>query len=266
MIRRCLCLLAALALGLASCETPAASGLSGSSPRTLTVFAAASLTQAFEQIGRDFESQHKGVHITFSFAGSQALRTQIEQGAPADAFASANSDDMQAVVNAGYVDRSAVQPLLTNRLEVILPADNPAGLSTLEDLARPGLKLVMAAPDVPVGKYARQALRRMDAAFGTGFSQRVLANVVSQEDNVKQVVAKVQLGEADAGLVYVSDAVAAPDLKTLEIPPQLNVTAEYFVAPLKGAHDAGLAALFVEYVRSPAAESLLAKWGFGPHP
>jgi len=266
LTRRYLPLFFALAIGVTSCARNSAPASSGSAPRTLTVFAAASLTQALEQIGKGFESQHPGVHLTFNFAGSQALRTQIEQGAPADVFAAASSVDMDAVVTAGYADPSAVQPFVTNRLEVILPAGNPAGLSKLQDLARPGLKLVLAAPDVPVGKYSRQALDQMDSAFGAGFAESVLGNVVSEEDNVKQVVAKVQLGEADAGIVYVSDAIAAPDLKTIEIPPQLNVTAQYVIAALKGAHDASLAISFVEYARSPDARSIFAKWGFGPLP
>jgi molybdate transport system substrate-binding protein len=258
-------LIATVALGLTSCGKTSTSQSPGS-PRTLTVFAAASLTQALEQVGHDFEAENPGAHIAFSFAGSQALRTQIEQGAPADVFASASPADMNALVSSRQVDSSATRPLVTNQLEVILPATNPAGLSRLQDLARPGLKLVLAAPDVPVGMYARQSLRLMDTEFGPGFSGKVLSNVVSQEDNVKQVVAKVQLGEADAGIVYISDAVAAPDVKRITIPAGLNVTAQYVIAPLSTAPEAGFAAAFVEYVRSPAAESVFIKWGFHPIP
>ncbi len=257
-------LLAILTLALASCAPGSALQPPGASPRTLTVFAAASLTQAFEEIGHRFEAEHTGVHITYNFAGSQALRTQIEQGAPADVFASASPADMDAVVGEGYVTSSSIRPLLTNRLEVILPTRNPARLSRLQDLARPGIKLVLAAEDVPVGQYARQALGKMDASFGAGFSKQVLANVVSQEDNVKQVVAKVELGEADAGIVYASDAVAAPDLKILQIPPELNVIAQYVIAPVKSAHEPALAAAFLDYTRSSVAQAILARWGFGP--
>lgn len=263
-MNRLVSLLAVLSLSLAACTARNGSQPTGATPRNLTVFAAASLTQAFEEIGHTFEADHPGVHITFSFAGSQALGTQIEQAAPADVFASASPADMDALVSAGYVASSGVRSLVTNRLEVILPAGNPAGLSRLQDLSRPGLKLVLAAADVPVGKYARQALGKMDAQLGADFSQRVLANVVSQEDNVKQVVAKVQLGEADAGIVYVSDAIAASDLKTILIPPELNVTAQYVIAPVKSSHEPALAAAFVEYTRSAAAQAILAKWGFGP--
>ncbi len=232
--------------------------------RTLTVFAAASLTDAFGEIGQAFEAAHPGVTVTFNFGGSQALRTQIEEGAPADVFASANTKEMEALAAAGLAAADAPQIFLTNKLMVILPADNPAALETLEDLARPGVKLVLAAEEVPVGKYARQAIDLMGTAFGAEFKEQVMANVVSNEDNVKQVVAKVQLGEADAGLVYTSDAVAAPDLKTLEIPAELNVVAKYPIAALVDSADTDLAAQFIAYVLSTEGQAILAKWGFGP--
>lgn len=270
----------ALVLLLAACGVAAPSGPSqnstpdssatiqpsAASPQTLTIFAAASLTEAFGEVGKSFEAGHPGVNIMFNFAGSQTLRTQIEQGAPADVMASADLAQMDMLVSAGYVDQAAPQLLLTNRLVVILPSSNPARLERLEDLAEPGLKLVMAAADVPVGKYARQSLDAMNSAFGNGFEGRVLSNVVSNEDNVKQVVAKVELGEADAGIVYTSDAIAAPDLRTIEIPPALNVTAQYAIAPLTASRNAALASEFVQYALSPAAQSVLAKWGFTPQP
>ena len=124
--------------------------------------------------------------------------------------------------------------------------------------------MVLAAEEVPVGKYARQALDLMDASFGTGFKDKVLANVVSNEDNVKQVVAKVQLGEADAGIVYISDSIAAPELKSIEIPTNLNAVAKYPIAPLVKSENADLAAKFIEYVLSFEGQAVLAKWGFAP--
>lgn len=233
-------------------------------PRTLTVFAAASLTDAFTEIGKSFEAANPGVTVTFSFAGSQALQTQIEQGAPADVFASASKSYMDILVKDGYVTADAPQNFLTNKLVVILPANNPAALAKLEDLAKPGIKLVLAAEEVPVGKYARQALDQMNGSFGADFKDRVWANVVSNEDNVKQVVAKVQLGEADAGIVYVSDSIAAPDLKSIEIPADLNVIAKYPIAPLVKSANADLAAQFTIYVLSTEGQTILQKWGFGP--
>lgn len=233
-------------------------------PQTLTIFAAASLTDAFTEIGKGFEAANPGVTVTFNFGGSQALRTQIEEGAPADVFASASGKEMDTLVTGGFVTEDVPQIFLTNKLIVILPANNPAGLVTLEDLIKSGIKLVFAAEEVPVGKYARQALDLMNGSFGVDFKDKVLANVVSNEDNVKQVVAKVQLGEADAGIVYVSDSIAAPDLKTIEIPTELNVIAKYPIAPLAKSENADLAAKFTEYVLSAEGQSVLQKWGFAP--
>ena len=231
-------------------------------PRTLTIFAAASLTDAFTEIGKNFETANSNVTLIFNFAGSQALRTQIEEGAPADIFASANTKEMGTLITGGFVTDGTQKIFLTNKLVVILPADNPAALMNLEDLVNPGIKLVLAAEEVPVGKYARQALDTMNGQFGSDFKDKVLANVVSNEDNVKQVVAKVQLGEADAGIVYTSDAVAAPDLKTIEIPAELNVIAKYPIAPLTKSANADLATVFIEYVLSPDGQAVLQKWGF----
>jgi molybdate transport system substrate-binding protein len=232
--------------------------------RTLTVFAAASLTDAFTEIGAAFDAAHPGITTTFNFAGSQALRTQIEEGAPVDVFASASGKEMDTLVTGAFVAADVAQVFLANKLIVILPADNPAALEKLEDLANPGIKIVLAAEEVPVGKYARQVLDLMDASFGAGLKDKVLANVVSNEDNVKQVIAKVQLGEADAGIVYVSDVVAAPELKSIEIPNGLNVIASYPIAPLAESANAELAAQFVEYVLSEEGQGILAKWGFAP--
>jgi molybdate transport system substrate-binding protein len=249
---------------LAGCA-PARASTSDSSPRTLNVFAAASLTDAFTELGKGFESANPGgVTITFNFAGSQALRTQIEEGAPADVFASANQVEMDTLITGGYVAKGTSHIFLNNKLVVILPENNPAALQKLEDLANSGLKIVFAAEDVPVGKYTRQSLDQMNAQFGTDFKEKVLANVVSNEDNVKQVVAKVQLGEADAGIAYSSDVVAVPGLKTIEIPAELNVVAEYPVAPLIQSTDKELATAFIEYVLSEDGQSVLQKWGFAP--
>jgi len=233
-------------------------------PQTLTVFAASSLTDAFTEIGKAFEAANPGVTVALNFAGSQALRTQIEEGAPADVFASASGKEMDTLITGSFVVKDVPQIFLMNKLVVILPANNPAALAKLEDLAKPGIKLVLAAEAVPVGNYARQALDKMNSSFGTGFKDKVLANVVSNEDNVKQVVAKVQLGEADAGIVYTSDAIAAPDLKTIEIPADLNVIAKYPIAPLAKSANIDLASQFTAYVISAEAQAILKKWGFAP--
>jgi molybdate transport system substrate-binding protein len=256
-------LLPGLLLGalLASCAGPA--GSSGQESPTLIVFAAASLTDAFTELESGFEASHAGVEVRTNFAGSQTLRTQIETGAPADVFASANEAEMTRLVSGGLVSEGTPRIFATNQLVVIMPPSNPADLESLEDLRRPGTKLVLAAEDVPVGRYTHQSLDIMNAAFGSDFEAAVLGNVVSNEDSVRQIVAKVQLGEADAGIVYTSDTVAAPDLKKIEIPPGLNVVARYPSAVLsESAHDT-LAADFVNYVLSPPGQAVLKNWGFG---
>ena len=257
--------LAACVSATTSTEMPATDALTEApEARTLTVFAAASLTDAFTEIGENFQAVNPGVTVIFNFAGSQALRTQIEEGAPADVFASANAKEMDALINGTQVDQSAPQQFLKNKLVVILPADNPAGIETLEDLATSGVKLILAAEEVPVGNYARQSMDLMNGQFGMDFKDKVLANVVSNEDNVKQIVAKVQLGEADAGIVYTSDAVAAPELQTIKIPDDLNIIATYPIAPVVRAANAALASAFVEYVLSSDGQAVLEKWGFAP--
>lgn len=233
-----------------------------SQSQTLTIFAASSLTDAFTEIGKNFEAVNSGVTVTFNFAGSQSLRTQIEEGAPADVFASASEKEMDIAIEGKFVADGVKQVFLSNQLVVILPADNPAGLEKLEDLANPGVKIVLAAEEVPVGNYARQALDLMNDVFGVDFKNKVLANVVSNEDNVKQVISKVQLGEADAGIAYVSDIMASPDLKTIEIPAKLNVIAKYPIAPLAASENEDLAQAFVDYVLSAEGQAVLQKWGF----
>ncbi|NOH03166.1 MAG: molybdate ABC transporter substrate-binding protein [Chloroflexi bacterium] len=234
--------------------------------RNLIVFVAASLTDAFTEIGGNFEARYPGVTVTFNFGGSQMLRTQIEEGAPVDVFAPANEEEMDLLIRGGFVLETSPRIFLTNRLVLILPADNPAGIDSLEDLSVPGIKLVLAAEEVPVGRYSRQALEKMTASFGADFKDKVLANVVSNEDNVRQVVAKVQLGEADAGIVYVSDAVAVPELQIIEIPADLNVAATYPIAPLAESANIALAEKFVDYLLSNEGQATLRKWGFGPAP
>lgn len=253
-----LALIALLSLILGACA-----GISNAR-QTLTAYAAASLTDAFTEIGKAFEAEHSGVIVVFNFGGSQNLRTQIEQGAPADVFASANAKEMDTLVLQNFVHADTPQIFLTNQLVVILPKDNPTGIVSLEDLSKPNLKLLLAAEEVPAGRYARQALGNLNSIFGVDYKDKVLANVVSNEDNIRQAVTKVQLGEGDASIVYVSDAVAAPELQKIEIPADVNVIAEYPIAPLVNSVNSELANQFITYVLSPAGQATLARWGFTP--
>lgn len=229
--------------------------------KRLTVFAAASLTEAFSELVTIFETAHPEVKVVLNLAGSNTLRAQIEQGAKADVFASANTREMDALVAGNLIGRDEPRIFLTNRLVAITPAGNPGDLDTIADLSQPGIKIIVAAEEVPAGQYTRLMFEKV----GAGFKTQILANVVSNETTVKQVVAKIQLGEADAGIVYFSDAVAAPELRVLDIPVQFNVLAEYPIAVLAGSSQPELAHQFLAMVFSPAGQDVLRKWGFEPH-
>jgi molybdate transport system substrate-binding protein len=235
---------------------------------TLTVLAAASLTESFTELGVLFESQHPDVKVAFSFAGSQALAQQLAQGAEADVFASANQKYMDAVAEAKRVNKDEAKTFVTNRLVVIFPQENPGGLMKLKDLAKPGLKLDLADQSVPVGQYTISFLDKaiQDPGFDPYFKEDVLYNVVSYEDNVKAVVTKVSLGEADAGVVYVTDITidAAEKVGKLDIPDALNTIATYPIAPISDSKNPGLAQAFVALVLSPEGQQVMAKYGFIP--
>jgi molybdate transport system substrate-binding protein len=220
----------------------------------VTVFAAASLTEAFTRIADEYGELH-GVEVRLSFGPSDGLATQIKEGAPADVFASASPEWMDAVASdPGVTDRA---DFARNVLVVIVPAGDPAGVVTLHDLGKPGIKLVLAAEGVPVGDYAREMLANAEIA------DEALANVVSNEDDVKGVVQKVALGEADAGIAYRTDVTAsvAGDLQTVDVPDDVNVVAVYPIAALAGASEHARG--FVEYVLGPGQETLRAA-GFLP--
>jgi molybdate transport system substrate-binding protein len=231
----------------------------------LTIFTAASLTDAFKEMGANIEQANPGTKILFNFAGSPTLRTQLAQGARADVFASADEPNMQGAQKEGSI-ASEPRIFVRNQLVAIVPAANSAQVMRLQDLAKSGVKLVLTNKEVPVGNYSRQVLTKMsqDAAFGAEFATRVLANLVSEETNVKQVVAKVQLGEADAGIVYASDVTPAVRgaVQMLAIPESFNVIARYPIAVVREAPNAAGARAFIDYVLSPAGQAILTKHGF----
>lgn len=233
-------------------------------PQTLVVFAASSLTDAFEEIALTFEAENPGVDVIFNFGSSSTLAAQLVEGAPADVFASANTAQMDVADEAQRVH--SPQTFVHNRLVLALPADNPANVLSLNDLATAGVKLVVAAPGVPVRTYTDVVLENLaaDPAYGDAYRTAVLANIVSEEDNVRQVVAKIALGEADAGFVYRSDI--TPDLAdsvtTLPIPDDINPLATYPIATIRGAAQPELAQSFVDAVLSESGQATLARWGF----
>lgn len=232
----------------------------------LTVFAAASLTDAFGQMKTDLEAAHPGLTITYNFAGSQALVTQLNEGAQADVFASANNAQMQAAEENGSI-AGEPETFVHNELVIVTPADNPAGVTAPADLGNDGLRLVLAQAEVPVGRYARESVCKMaqdSADFGEGFVDRVAANVVSEEEDVRDVLAKVELGEADAGIVYASDAFVGGDkVHQVEIPADVNVVATYPIAPVAGGDEA-LADAFIAYVLGDEGQATLEDFGFAP--
>ena len=236
-------------------------------PTTLTVLAAASLTESFTELGTLFEAQHAGVKVAFSFAGSQQLAQQLDQGAPADVFASASPKYMTAAVTSKRVNQADAQTFVKNHLVVIFPKANPAGLSALKDLAKPGLKIDLEDKSVPAGQYSLDFLAKAskDPGFDANYQANVLKNVVSYETDVKAVVSKVSLGEADAGIVYITDYNAASDkLGKMDIPDALNTVAVYPIAPISDSKNPDLAKAFVALVLSADGQAVMAKYGFVP--
>lgn len=233
--------------------------------QTLTVFAAASLTDAFTEIGDAFSAANPGVEIIFNFGSSSNLAAQLVEGAPADVFASANVQQMD-VAREGR--RIAGEPRIFawNRLIVIVPADNPADVRSLRDLANPGLKLVLAAPGVPIRDYTDVLLEKLahDPKYGEAYRAAVIANIVSEEGNVRQVSAKIALGEADAGVVYTSDV--TPDVSgqviSLPVSDAYNSIALYPIAVTNDSAAPDLAQAFVDYVLSSKGQQVLERWGF----
>ncbi len=244
----------------AASPAPTAAPLSGK----VSVFAAASLTESFKAIGTKFQQANPGVEVEFNFAASSVLATQIEQAAPADVFASADQPQMQRLADKGLIAGQAVL-FARNLPVVVIPAENPGKVESVRDLGRPGLKLVLAGPDVPIGNYARQIIDRLasDPAYGDSFKTTALGNIVSNESNVRGVLTKVELGEADAGVVYKTDAlVSGSKVKTVAIPTTANVVAEYPIAATRASGNAAAARAFIDFVRSAAGQQVLRDAGF----
>jgi molybdate transport system substrate-binding protein len=252
-------------IALGGCgSSPSLAGSSTSPhPVTLTVLGAASLTNVFPDIGELFTKHHPGVRFRFSFAGTDQLAAQIEQGAPADVFAGASTKYGDRLFEEGLV--AAPRPFCTNSLVLILPRSNPAGIGSLRDLTEAGTKLVIAADSVPAGAYTRTVLQNLELSFGPRYADRVLANVVSNEQNVEGVLTKVRLGEADAGFVYVTDSLAAgSDVEAIDLPPLAPAIATYPIAVVGRSANGRTARLFADFVLTADAQAILRRAGFGP--
>jgi molybdate transport system substrate-binding protein len=232
---------------------------------TLTILAASSLTDAFGQLGKTFEQQNPGTTVKTSFGASSDLLAQIQQGAPADVFASAAEEEMNTAVKDGLVSGKPVA-FVKNREVVMVPKDNPANIQSIEDLSKPGIKLVLAEERVPAADYAVEILDNANKEYGSGFKKKVLSNVVSREADVRASVNRVVVGDADATFGYASDY--TPDIrdkvKVILIPPNLNIIATYPIATLKDAKEAGLAKKWVDLVTSSEGQKVLRTWGLEP--
>ena len=239
-------------------------GGSEAESQTLTVLAASSLTDAFGELENTFEEQHPNTDLQTSFGGSSELLAQIKQGAPADVFASADEAKMNEAVNEDLV--SEPQIFARNRPVVLVPTDNPAGIQQLQDLAKPGVRLVLAQDGVPIAEYAKEVLSNADLQYGGNFEREALANIVSEEANVRASANRVALGEADATFVYATDVTSdiQPQVEVVEIPQNLNVTATYPIATAKEARNPDLAQEWVELVLSDEGQGVLTKYGFMP--
>src|ERR1700730_5742262 len=257
-MRRRISLLIAAAAVLAACGTSGGTASTSPSSTSLSgfihVFAAASLTASFNALGISFHQTNPGVGVDFNYAGTPTLVTQIEQGAPADVFASADTPNMDKLTADGYAGGSS-KVFARNQLEIVVAPGNPKGIMGLADLAKPGVIYISEAPIVPAGKYSLQAL----ASAGVKVTPKSL------ETSVTGVISKIELGEADAGIVYTTDVKAAGSkIQGVEIPPANNVIATYPIVTVKGTKSSDAANAFINYVISSTGQSMLATFGFLP--
>ena len=284
MSRRVLALLGVLLLVVAACSNggssagpssaasstpvaPSAAPASASAPvaSELTIFGAASLKGVLDKAKTAYEAANPGTTLTISTDSSAALETQIEQGAPVDVFLSADTKNPQKLVDASLAAGVAI-PFAGNLLTVIVPADNPASIASPKDLAKASVKIIAAGDEVPITKYATQLVGNLakESGYPADFAAAYAKNVVSKEDNVKAVVSKVELGEGDAGIVYVTDAKASDKVKTVDVPATANVPATYAGVLVKASKDAAAAQAFLDWLTGPDGQAILSDFGFLP--
>jgi len=277
-------LTAVLILVLAACSTGAWSWSSGGQPAAaapssapasvtpaaaveLTIYGAASLKGALEKVKTAYEVVVPGAILTISTDSSAALEMKIEQGAPADVFLSADAGNPQKLVEAGLAEGDPV-PFAGNELAVIVPADNPARIRSPADLARAGVKVIAAGDAVPITTYATRLVERlaMEPGYPAGFVAGYTRNVVSREDNAKGVVAKIELGEGDVGIVYVTDAKASTTVAIVDVPESANVPATYAGVVARASRDVAAARAFLDWLAGPGGQAILGGFGFLPPP
>ncbi len=246
------CVLTVL-LVASGCDSPA------TAPERLSVYAASSLTDVFRDLADAFEAKHPHVELALTFEGSQIARLQLEHGAPGDVFASADVAHVQALVAAELA--TPPQVFASNELMVVVPRTNPAKLETFADLPRAG-RLVVGNPNAPIGVYTATLLERARTKFGEAFTSSIQSAVVSRESNVRLVRAKVELGEADAAIVYRTDAMSSEHLATVAIPKELNPRSGYVISTITTSHQPELAEAFVRFVLSDEGQDIAARHGF----
>lgn len=254
----------AMALVAAGCSAGAAPS-SSAQRAELTIFGAASLKGALEAAKSTYEAAVPGTTLTLSTDSSSTLATQIEQGAPADVFLSADTAQPTRLVEGGFAAGDAVT-FATNMLTIIIPAGGSDRVRTPADLATSGVRIIAAADEVPITKYARQLVDNLASQSGypVDFAAAYAANIASREDNVKAIVAKVELGEGDAGIVYVTDARASGRVTAVDVPDEANVPAPYAGIVVKASPEQTAAKAFLDWFAGPAGQSILASFGFGP--
>jgi len=242
-----------------------ASAAPSAEPVELTIYGAASLKGALEAAKAAYETAYPGTTVTLSTGSSAALETQIEQGAPADVFLSADTTNPKKLVDAGLADGAAVT-FAGNELTVIVPTANPAGIASPKDLARAGVKVIAAGEEVPITKYAKQLVDNLaeEAGFPADFAAKYTASIASKEEDVKSVVAKIEIGEGDAGIVYVTDAKASTKVTTVDVPPSANVPATYAGVVVKASKNAAAAKAFLDWFAGPDGQAILGSFGFLP--
>ncbi len=229
------------------------------------MLAASSLTDAFGELADTFERENPGVEVKASYESSSTLLAQMQQGAPADVFAAADEAKMKAAVEENLVDGEP-ETFAKNREVIMVPKDNPASIEEFRDVAKPGVKLVLAEDEVPVAEYAKEILGKANEEYGGGFEEAVMSNIVSREADVRASVNRVALGDADATFGYTSDYTPGmrDKVETVAIPVDLNIVATYPIAQLKEANDPELARKWLDLVTSEKGQKVLQRWGFEP--